>query len=442
MPARGPLPDAARGRDVLRVEHFGAIHYARRGATFEVFPPAFAALLEGATERHIMDVWRDDPRGISLSELVGEVARLMDAGILVEYRCPARVVSDPQPASLSAPLVTNVQLTRACNLTCEHCFVEIDTQRHPRELSLEQLESLFAELALAGAPLVILAGGEPMTRPDFWPIVEAVERWDLDAALCTNATMIKEPQALRLAATSLKWISVSLDGPDEAIHDAIRGRGSFVRAVRGIRTLVAAGAKGVKLRVTVTTPNAPYLASFSKIATELAVPEIVFKPFRHGVGGSARTSTHLYISRAEYLRAVERAQAEWPAEAPPATFDDGMPESLPAWTNVTPAFGCVGGTTHASVTFEGRIIACDAVFDDADWTFHERGLIEAWRGSPTIRAWRHLEDGGSCRSCGNFERCGGGCRVRALSAGLTIHDPDPWAYCETGPRSPLLRIFH
>jgi len=430
-------------RDVLRLEHFGAVHYARETAAMEVFPPAFAAFLAGAAERHIMDVWRDDPRGVDLGDLVCEVARLQELGILDEdYRLPARVLGNVTPHSLSPPLVTNIQLTRACNLSCDHCFVDVETQRHPRELSVAQLDALFAELSGAGAPLVLLAGGEPLMRPDFWEIVEASDRWDLDAALCTNATMIKRATAERLAATSIKWFSVSLDGPNAEIHDRLRGKGSFARAYAGVRALIAANARGVKLRVTVTAENAPYLADFASIARELRVPEIIFKPFRHTTGGAALTSTHLYITREAYLRAVEVAHAAWPDDAPPAHFDDGLPESLPAWTQVTPAFGCVGGTTHASVIYDGRIVACDAVFDDADWTFHDHTLLDAWRNAPTIRGWRHLEDSGDCRACGNFERCGGGCRARALAAGLTMKDPDPWSYCETPRKTPLLKILH
>jgi mycofactocin biosynthetic radical S-adenosylmethionine protein MftC len=440
------LISSSAGRNVLRLEHFGALHYARDTALFHVIEPSIARLLVEADGGHVMDAWQRRPDGLSVDELVVEAAGLQAAGVIDgDWRCTARIVRDPVATSLSAPLVTNVQITRACNLHCGHCFVDVETKRHPRELSVHQLDALFAELQAAGSPLVLLAGGEPMMRPDFFEILDAVARRDLDVALCTNATMIKDAQAERLAASAVKWFSVSLDGPNAAIHDALRGPGAFDRAVRGVRALLQAGAQGVKLRATVTSENAPHLAAFADIVRELGVPEIVFKPFRHTTSGAALTSTHLYISRAEYLRAVERAREAWPKDAPPAHFDDGMPEGLPAWTGVMPAFGCVGGTTHASVIYDGRVVSCDAVFDDADWTLHEHGFIDAWRGAPTIRAWRGLEDSGSCSACGNFTKCGGGCRARSLAAGLTMSDPDPWAYCEDEERpvkNVLLRVLH
>ena len=74
-------------------------------------------------------------------------------------------------SALGAPLVTNIQLTRACNLTCDHCFVDVETKPHPRELSLAQLEGLFAELSGAGAKGVL-----PIVREDgTWRALTATE---------------------------------------------------------------------------------------------------------------------------------------------------------------------------------------------------------------------------------------------------------------------------
>ena len=356
---------------------------------------------------------------------------LRDRGLLdADWRLNARVVSGAVPGSLSAPLVTNLQLTRACNLRCEHCFVDVEARPHPGELSLEQLERLFGELQAAGSPLILFAGGEPMMRRDFWPIVEASQRADLDVALCTNATFITDSNAARLASSGIRWFSVSLDGADAETHDKVRGKGSFERAVRGVRALMRAGAPGVKLRVTVSQVNATRLLDFAPLAEELGVPEVVFKPFRHTTGGEALTSLHLYLSHAEYEQAVEAVRQGWPESAPRVLCDDGMPESLPAWTKVTPEFGCVGGTTHASVLYDGRVVACDAVQDPRDWTLHRRGFLESWLGAPTVASWRRLKDSGDCSACSNFTRCGGGCRARALASGGTMADPDPWAYCE------------
>ncbi|MBI3179157.1 MAG: radical SAM protein [Deltaproteobacteria bacterium] len=428
--------------DILRVENFGAVYYHRRSAEFSVLPPPYARLLLGALRRHVMAAYKRAPE-IATAALVAQVAHWRRQGVLdAAYRSTARVVRRPAADSLSAPLVTNLQITRACNLRCQHCFVDIDTRPHPAELSMTQVRSLFGELSGAGAPVVILAGGEPLARDDFYDVVDAIADYDLDVALCTNATLIRERDAARLARSAIRWFSISLDGADAATHDALRGAGAFVRALRGIGLLLAAGGQNVKLRVTVTRQNAHTLAAFAPLARKLGVGEVVFKPFRHSTMGEALHGEHLYISRAAYSDAIDVARRAWPNDAPRASFDDGMPEGLPAWTRITPEFACVGGTTHASVIYDGRVVACDAVFDPADWTLHEHGFVEAWLNAPTVRRWRGLEAGDECRGCGNFKRCGGGCRARALAAGHSMHDPDPWAYCEPKRSVPRLNIIH
>lgn len=435
------------GPDLLRCESFGSVLYRRADASFEVYPPAMTSLLLAARHDNIMACWQraapnPNVHGLDFTTFVVDVASLRERGVLDEdYRLTADVVVPPQlPAQgLAAPLVTNIQLTRACNLHCDHCFVDVEARPHPDELSLAQLTTAFRDLRAAGAPLVLLAGGEPLMRPDIVDVVAAAVDADLDVALCTNATMITPAKASWLASSGIRWFSISLDGPTAEVHDRLRGARAFERATRGIEALVAAGAAGIKLRVTVTAHNAHTLAAFADTARRLGVDDVVFKPFRHTTGGEALTAEALYLSRRDYEAAVQATREAWPAHGPSATFDDGLPESLPAWTKVTPAFGCVGGTTHASVIYDGRVVACDAVHDPRDWTLHTHRLLAAWLNAPTIVGWRHLDNDGSCSSCASFAGCGGGCRARAMAAGNTIHGPDPWSHCEPRRAHPFRR---
>jgi radical SAM protein with 4Fe4S-binding SPASM domain len=428
------------------MERFGALYYSRATAEFTAVPRRSAHLLEAATRRSVMELYAESPGrwGLSLTDVVRELVVWRARGMLDENdRCPAVIVrGESASGELIGPMVTNLQLTRACNLECGHCFVDVWHERDPNELSLEQIESLFAELSSVGAPIVILAGGEPMLRPDFWEIVESCGAHGLDGALCTNATLIREDNAARLVASPVRWYSISLDGPDAETHDALRGEGRFEHAVRGIRALLAAGADDVKIRVTVTGENKDTLAGFADIARDLGVHKVVMKPFRHTADSSGAAPDSLYISRADYNAATARAEEAWPEDAPPLDVDDGMPAGPPDWTKVIPTFGCVGGTTHASVIYDGRVVACDAVHDPEDWTLHNKSFLECWRGAPTVVSWRNLEGNSDCTSaCENSARCRGACRARALGLGGSIHDPDPWAYCEE-PGPPKVRSVH
>ena len=433
------------GPDLFRKESFGALYYRRSDARFFALPPEEAALLAASTTLSAMEVREREPERFALDDnaLIKAALFWKREGLVDDdFRLHATIIDDDRShGALLGPMVTNIQLTRACNLSCGHCFVDIWKQRDPDELSLEQIDALFADLARMGAPIVILAGGEPMLRPDFFEIVEAGGAHGLDLALCTNATLIDENKARRLVEGPMRWFSVSLDGPDAETHDALRGPGRFDHALRGVRHLVEAGADTVKLRATVTGENAHTLPGFAQVAMDTGAHRVVVKPYRHTATHRGTETNALYLSRGAYRRATDACAAGWPADAPPLEVDDGMPEGPPDWTKVIPRFGCVGGTTHASVLYDGRVVACDAVQDEGDWTLHTHSFRDAWRRAPTIASWRDLEGNESCRtSCDNGPVCKGGCRARALGMGGSLDDPDPWSYCADedapGPRGP------
>lgn len=432
---RAPSP-STRARsshpDLLRKERFGALYYARETCSFSAMTPALSRVLLAATEESVLDVYARDPCASGFADdesFARQVVRWQKEGVLDEaFRCRARVIDEEHDRALTGPLVTHVQLTRACNLRCTHCYVDIMAKPAPEELSTAEVLSLFAELERLGSPIVVLAGGEPMLRPDLEEILDGAARHGLDAWLCTNGTLVTEENARFLAACEgLRGVSLSLDGPDDETHDHLRGRGRFQHALRGVRRLVAAGVPDVQLRVTVTPHNAGSLLGFAPLAKELGVDKVVIKPFRQS--GEAGTEDALYLDRRGYLDAVNKAAEAWPDDAPPADFGDGMPSRPAEWTGIIPSFGCVGGTTSVTVTWKGAVTGCGSVLRDDDWTLHDKSFADCWQRAPGVTLWRHFEDDGTCSSCGNFKKCGGGCRARAVGRGLPLSSPDPWAYC-------------
>ncbi|MBI4815874.1 MAG: radical SAM protein [Deltaproteobacteria bacterium] len=415
---------------MLRLERFGAFHYRRDSVRFTPLSPKEARLLaDSATSgRSVPEVETLEPGLWSDAELMSAMISWRDAGIVDQgFVCRARVVdAERSHGGLIGPMVTHFQLTQQCNLRCKHCFVDIMARPGPNELTTPELLDVFADLRRLGSPLVVFAGGEPMLRPDFFELVGRLEEFELDAWLCTNATLIDRTAARALADSALRGLSISLDGPDAETHELLRGRGQFKRALAGIREIVEAGHPDVKLRVTVNPHNVDRLVEFADVARELGVHKVVFKPFRRT---GLATDPRLLVSRARYYAAIERASKLWPSDAPPGEFDDGMPSRPPEWTRIIPRFGCVGGTTLATVVYDGRVVACDALLSKDDWTVRSHGFAECWRRSPAVASWRSLEAGAECGECDNFTECGGACRARAVGAGGTMSDPDPWAEC-------------
>lgn len=164
----------------------------------------------------------------------------------------ARVAPHPDPEA--APLLEPGHLDAlwfqvtgtVCNLACSHCFISCaPDNRSFGFLTLEDVEARLEEAAALGVREYYVTGGEPFIHPDIGPILEAALAKGPTTVL-TNGTVVKPRHADRLAeaaATSPYTLEhrVSIDGFDAASHDALRGEGSFEKAIRGVEILLERG---------------------------------------------------------------------------------------------------------------------------------------------------------------------------------------------------------
>ncbi|MCV0426259.1 MAG: radical SAM protein, partial [Roseibium sp.] len=61
-------------------------------------------------------------------------------------------------------------LTRRCNLKCRHCYTVSADVDFPGELTHEQAMATLEDLGSFKVPALILSGGEPLDRRDFFDI--------------------------------------------------------------------------------------------------------------------------------------------------------------------------------------------------------------------------------------------------------------------------------
>jgi sulfatase maturation enzyme AslB (radical SAM superfamily) len=133
-----------------------------------------------------------------------------------------------------------------CNLTCHHCFISCSPHNHSfGNLDLATIARFLDESVALGVKEYYFTGGEPFLHRDMTAILETTLRYG-PATVLTNGTVFKDEWLARLAhAESASPYSlefrVSIDGPDAATNDPIRGDGTFERALRGVRQLLQHG---------------------------------------------------------------------------------------------------------------------------------------------------------------------------------------------------------
>ncbi|WP_256942820.1 radical SAM protein [Achromobacter xylosoxidans] len=146
-------------------------------------------------------------------------------------------------------------MTNRCNLTCRHCYV---SSGPTGAFGLERAELLriVDELVdcLPGVRLT-LSGGEPLARREDALATLEYASGRLPLLLLTNGTLITSDLARRLTALDDLTIRVSLDGPDAATHDQMRGENSFHKLIRGINILLEVGFLPERLEAFATVPD-------------------------------------------------------------------------------------------------------------------------------------------------------------------------------------------
>jgi radical SAM protein with 4Fe4S-binding SPASM domain len=138
------------------------------------------------------------------------------------------------------PIYAVWEITRRCDLACQHCGTRAGHARSD-ELDTEECLDLVAQMAELGIKEVTLIGGEAYLRPDWLAIVAAVRRHGMDCTLTTGGRGMTRERAVGAAEAGLTSVAVSIDGM-EAAHDRQRALdGSFRAALRALENLRAAG---------------------------------------------------------------------------------------------------------------------------------------------------------------------------------------------------------
>ena len=342
-----------------------------------------------------------------------------------------------------APKQVDVSITGLCNAACTYCFYADEMAQRP-DLATGAWLAFFDELGSLAVRSVCLSGGEVFTRPDLWTLIDRVIDNRMRYSLLSNGTLVDDAVVERLLErrTRLDSVQVSIDGSRAEIHDASRGRGSFEKALRGLRLLKEAGLP-VTSRVTINRHN---VADLEPIA-ELLLDDVGLRSFGTNDAiemGSCRHADSIRLppelERAAML-ALARLDRRYPgrvtAMAGPlarwrmfhametARFGGGEPTPL---MGCLTACGCV--FDKIAVNHDGTITPCNMLATMVMGRINETPIREIWRSHAHLRALRErraipMDDVAECKGCEWTAFCNGSCP--AVQFGLTgsLQRPDP-----------------
>lgn len=173
------------------------------------------------------------------------------------------------------PLVLMLEPLFRCNLACAGCG-KID---YPKEILDRRLttDECVTAVEECGAPIVSIAGGEPLLHKEMPQIVAAIILRKKFVYLCTNALLLKKRMSDYTPSPYLTF-SIHLDGNKDRHDASVCQSGVFERAVGVIKTAVHRG-----FRVTVNCTlfqgeTADEVAEFFDYVSNLGVEGITVSP--------------------------------------------------------------------------------------------------------------------------------------------------------------------
>ncbi len=308
-------------------------------------------------------------------------------------------------------------LTDGCNLRCRHCWITptyVNGEPSPGQyLPLELLKRAVAEAKPLGLRAAKLTGGEPTLHPQFVEVADFLSAEGLSLTMETNGTRIDAALARHLKEqTSLRFVSVSLDGASAASHDAFRGvPDSFDAAVRGFRALVEAGYRP-QLIMSPHRGNVAEVEAVVQLAVELGAGSVKFNPVMasgRGIGMHERGEALEFeeiMELAHFVRGTlqERTPITLILATPLAlyTVKELLHEKSQGMCHVRHILGILGS---------GEMALCGIGRNVPELCFGRLGeasVAEVWLHHPVLRELRQELDGdypGVCGNCIHARRC-------------------------------------
>ena len=356
----------------------------------------------------------------------------------------------PPSASQRKPVVY-WNSTRACQADFPHSDTHSRGPESGRELTTDEAQLMFRDLARFGVPVLVLAGGEPLLRSDLLELIAYAQGDGIRPVLWTNGLLINHALAVRLKRAGTAHVVVSLDGVGAANGRRRGVKALWEEVLPGLRHCREAGLR-LGVRLTLTQRNLRNLQNFFDFFETERIDRVLLC---HAVGAgraSRRPSdgpSHQETRQAMDL-ILERTAAMQQRGFPIQVFTahnhvDGVYIYLKLRkkdpvraAEVYRLLKLEGGGRFGSGVGLGSIDAEGDVHPDPFWTHYTFGNV---RERPFGEIWQDLSDPlmaglkdhlprlkGRCAHCLFQGLCGGNLRVRADLAYGDPWMPDPACY--------------
>jgi len=239
----------------------------------------------------------------------------------------------------------------ACNLSCRHCYINT-TQHGSITLTKETIHKWIELFADKGKRTnLIFLGGEPTLHPELPSAIQKAKECGYFVTVDSNGYLFNDLLD-KTTPELLDYLSFSLDGPDAATNDPIRGQGVFDICTANIERAVQKDFR-VSVIYTVSRKNLQALAGMVPLLTGLQVKKFFIQVIGlRGNSASAESEETTQVSRQEWLETVPEVARLAAAEGIHVTYPK-------VFLDRDEQFECAGNVAENFFIFpNGRVYQC------------------------------------------------------------------------------------
>lgn len=359
-----------------------------------------------------------------LSGIVNEIVNQFKENGMAELSEMIPIKKEPVvPACLENDFFiksVSIELLSKCNLKCRHCYGEFGPE-DTDELSTETMISILDQLKALQCRHITFTGGEVLLRDDFLEILEYGSHHNFSLTFLTNGTLVTPGMVERLAKIEGLEIQVSVDGSTAEIHDSLRGKGSFDRAIRGLELLKNTGCK-LYIAMVLNKSNYKILEEMEDLAKRMNAELNISTMIKSGQ--AARNLRELYIEPSLYYD-ICKNDTSGHLEESIQVYESGdtpLDEYIER---------CNAGKRRFSIKANGDVVPCHLLPHIDKFLMgnvHQSGIADIVYNYNREERLGDLNafDIRGCNNCPHVAKCKGGCIAVAYAEYGDINDRDPF----------------
>ena len=317
------------------------------------------------------------------------------------------------------PEMVEWELTRACDLSCAHCY-QASSRPRAAELSTSEALEMARRLAELGCRSITLSGGEPTLRPDWSLIAARLSELSVGVQLFSNGQRMDAAAATAAAEAGVRMVILSLDGLGPT-HDLVRGKaGAFDQLVRAAGLLREQGV-AIGFNTVLLAANFTELEQLSELVQRLGAAlwtiwlGIPSRPGNIWLGPAALSGLPARLRELRRGCSILSVGDNLGA----ALGNEGL-RHAPGCDRGNHKRGCPAADSVVGLRADGSLVGCltlpaarESRSDSAS------NLVEQLGWAQQQRQQRQRKILASCNGCSQLRQCAGGCHATALATGMS-----------------------